>query len=1599
MRRSLKLPLLAAGSLAALIVLLLLVLTQTDFGRERVRMFGLGQLAERVHGRVAVGRIEGNLLSGVRLIDVAITDSAGAPFLRADTLSLRYSLRSLYRKHLTFQDVRLVDAVVVLDRQPGERWNFERLFQGDTVVSASDTIPGFGDWIRLENLELVRADVTVRSAWAPDSALAGAARAEAVRLALSPERRDLIVEVPGGWQRVVRLERVNGRLPFVRLADPDSATRVVDIARLSTVALPFRPPAAHVRNARGRIAFGADTVQFLGVHLQLPASQLRVDGWYSTRTGAINARIRSDTLAFPDLRFALPELPAGGGRMNLAVGRVGALTRVVATDLEVSAEGARVAGSLDVQTGPVVRIGASDLRYRELDTRLLERLLPALELPVDGVLSGDMRLAGVPERLDVAGWTTIRDRAGATSRIEADGIVGNAAGGVRARDLALRFDPLRLSLLRGLGVELPVGGTITGRATLNGALDARFALDADVVHADAGTGRSRVRARGELSRRDGLTAHGLRLGFDPLQVALLRRFDPGLPIDGAITGSVTLDGAPARGLAAALSLRHQGSTGVSALAGDARVTCDRGLRFIDTDLRVQPLALATAGRFAPAAGLHGTASGTIQARGDASRIAFTTNLAVANGGDIRARGVLGLDGPVRYDLTSELAGFDPAAVSTRAPAARLSGSIIAVGSGTAPATADALVDAALVDSRGPGTPELDSTRVRARIADGLARFERGHIRIASAVADIEGSFGLVSGRSGELRYRVRIDTLAQLPGLEPGDTVRVPPRPLPQARRVAQARADSAARALEIEVERAATGEPAPATLALDTLEAIRGDSVAGALRAEGVLAGNIERFTASGTAEMEDVVFRGNAVGTGRIGYQVTRVPARPLSAEVSAELREVRAGGFAFDSVRAELEHAGGLGAGEGRVDVALYQDRERDYRLNSEFTLALDRKEVRIRDLTMRFDSTVWEEVRPGRVSWAAAGVELDRIELRSARGGRIFADGRLPTEQGSGDLRLAIDSLQIADFAALLQDTLETRGLLTLDARVQGSLRAPRASGALALDSAARAGQEIPSVRSTFAYAARELTAHLEATRDTLDLLLADVVLPVDLALSGRQGPLLLRDAPIRIDAHADSLPLEALPSFTTAVQDMRGRLAGDVVVRGTAADPALTGQVDLTLGSLRIAEPGILLTDGVATLRLEGQQAFVDSLVARSGSGTLRLTGALDVAELTRPGFDLVLVADDALVLDDERGRVRADAELAIAGPFDSLRITGDIAVQRGVIYVPDPTKIRRASNLDDPTMVSVLDTLQVAPELRRLPPPILRNLQADIGIRVARDTWVRSPTANVEVYTPDDAGPVRLRIDNARQAIVLEGTINADRGEYSLAGRPFALTTGSITFLGNPDPDPLLQLSAQYHVARRNREALIILINVGGYLSEPRITLSSNAQPPLPESDLISYLAFGRSSSSLVDQGGSGLTGGELGFLAQQQLTGLGLGAFVDASVSGLEAQGTRAGLDVFRVRPAPMPDELNFGGYFQTMLQGMEVEAGKYLTPRLFLSAQGRTSGTLPGLRLEWQRADGFSWDASWESSYLPQQPSLADVQATRTRVLGTFLRWNRRF
>jgi len=120
--------------------------------------------------------------------------------------------------------------------------------------------------------------------------------------------------------------------------------------------------------------------------------------------------------------------------------------------------------------------------------------------------------------------------------------------------------------------------------------------------------------------------------------------------------------------------------------------------------------------------------------------------------------------------------------------------------------------------------------------------------------------------------------------------------------------------------------------------------------------------------------------------------------------------------------------------------------------------------------------------------------------------------------------------------------------------------------------------------------------------------------------------------------------------------------------------------------------------------------------------------------------------------------------------------------------------------------------------------------------------------------------------------------------------RRFNIKRGSATFINSTELNPTLQGTAEYEVKQPNREAINIQIVVGGTLRTPNISLTSDAQPPIPQSDLLSYLAFGRSSSSLVQLEGSGLTNGSGGSnlvgagaaLASRQLAGIAIGVAAD---------------------------------------------------------------------------------------------------------------------
>src|SRR5437773_2025892 len=93
--------LVGASMIAALILLAaiaVLVVTGTDWGHERVRRYAQGMINGMIHGKATIGLLSGNLLTGMTVHDLAITDSTGQAFIAVESFRANYEVASLLRK-------------------------------------------------------------------------------------------------------------------------------------------------------------------------------------------------------------------------------------------------------------------------------------------------------------------------------------------------------------------------------------------------------------------------------------------------------------------------------------------------------------------------------------------------------------------------------------------------------------------------------------------------------------------------------------------------------------------------------------------------------------------------------------------------------------------------------------------------------------------------------------------------------------------------------------------------------------------------------------------------------------------------------------------------------------------------------------------------------------------------------------------------------------------------------------------------------------------------------------------------------------------------------------------------------------------------------------------------------------------------------------------------------------------------------------------------------------------------------------------------------------------------------------------------------------
>ena len=469
---------------------------------------------------------------------------------------------------------------------------------------------------------------------------------------------------------------------------------------------------------------------------------------------------------------------------------------------------------------------------------------------------------------------------------------------------------------------------------------------------------------------------------------------------------------------------------------------------------------------------------------------------------------------------------------------------------------------------------------------------------------------------------------------------------------------------------------------------------------------------------------------------------------------------------------------------------------------------------------------QTLAPAPLTVSRQRVELGRIEARLAKG-RLLSREVVWTHEGvrsSGEFA----SMRIAGLlaAAGLEDRVRSSLLVDGDWTItptpvlQGTLRVRRTQG----DITVLGERPIDLGLQAVSLDARFTSAGVAAKMDIAARLL-NGALGGQVGRAPKAGGLGLGlGSPIVLQGNVELANLGVLAGPYLRQGRADGKLSADVAVSGTLGTPAITATVRGEALALDLPPYGVYLRDGALVARLENDVLQVEQFSVRGGRGTLSVTGSLPL-RLADGNAKLAWQAKQFTVLEREEMRLVASGSGEVGFDGKKLVLTGELRADRGSLeYASD-----RLPKLDDDIVV------EGEPRRRAVtsasPLPIALNLDLDLGdnLNVAMHGFDGKLTGRINVKTTDQ-GELRAY-----------GELRSVHATFFAYGKRLVVDPGIVIFDG-PIDNPALQITAW----RRN-QAVEAGVQVTGTVRAPRVQLVS--QPPVPESERLTWLVLGRAPS------------------------------------------------------------------------------------------------------------------------------------------------------
>lgn len=278
----------------------------------------------------------------------------------------------------------------------------------------------------------------------------------------------------------------------------------------------------------------------------------------------------------------------------------------------------------------------------------------------------------------------------------------------------------------------------------------------------------------------------------------------------------------------------------------------------------------------------------------------------------------------------------------------------------------------------------------------------------------------------------------------------------------------------------------------------------------------------------------------------------------------------------------------------------------------------------------------------------------------------------------------------------------------------------------------------------------------------------------------------------------------------------GAVTLNLDIAGTWTRPRMLGQVTIANGAIALIDLPNGLSNINGTLIFDQDQLSVQSMTARTGGGNINVGGYITYRN--ELAFNLTAAGRDIRLRYPQGVSSSADVDLRLSGNLKNSTLSGDVTVTRfGItpqfdlaLYLTRSKMAPQAPNPDSPAY----------------------NLHLDVHV-------VSTPELQVQTTVGRLAGDVDLRVRGTAAKPVVLGRINITEGQIAFNGTNYELRRGDITFTNPVGIVPVLNIEAGTRI--RNYD---VTLSFHGDVN--RLVTNYRSDPPLPEADVISLLAFGR---------------------------------------------------------------------------------------------------------------------------------------------------------